>query len=275
MEIFFSKFPNESSILRLKHNHTIREWSYKGVTSSGIGGRKLKSLSRSSRDAGMLPPLFRRAPDFGGHSAHLPRRRANDDVRQLIEVLGNAMQPIVGRGGRGSMIARRISHIGSPSVDRSIVGAASLVVEATDVVDDDEDLVLRQDTGILFCREILKVSNGIAGLRGTFEKIDKDGNGRISMIELSEFLIKIGLRLDISELKAVHKYLSGDDDIVEGRERFCVTALCGPRVIDLIKRYENSRKAIFLSSNSEYQSIPESHRYFQQFSWNLEPLHKL
>jgi hypothetical protein len=139
------------------------------------------------------------------------------------------------------------------------------LVEEDNTVDEDESIVLRDDTGILFCEEILRVSNGLSGLLDTFSKIDCNGNGYISLYELAEYLKKLGMELDLNEVKAIHKYLSGILHPEEGYPVYCVVSNCPERVEELVRNYELTKKAFFFSTRSSDSAIPDSQRYFQRF----------
>jgi hypothetical protein len=154
-----------------------------------------------------------------------------------------------------------------PEVRRaSAITVAQPLEEDNNAVDEDESIVIRDDTGIIFCEEILKVSNGLRGLRDTFSRMDSNGNGYISLYELSAFLKHVGMKLDLNEIKAIHKYLRGDAVSTASDGAYCLVATCPERIEELVRKYDSSKKAFFFSTRSAADAIPDSQRYFQRFT---------
>ena len=256
--------------LRLEHNAILREWSYRGTTfvngvkRRGMQKQCLTRITRASREASMLPPLFQKVPDMrqARRQCAVPRDYRKE-IREVMEWLNPKAQPSHSRGETGSMqVAKVLGDKLRGSKTQEIEPPPNL--EDADVEDDDS-LVLQPEMGVLFCEEILKASDHLESLDEAFKRMDFDNNNQLSPLELATFFRSVGLRIDSHDVRAIYTYLKNagvshatdpDDTITP--------AHFAQQTRELIAKYEKSRKAFFFSAHSSSAIVDEAEKYFRR-----------
>lgn len=251
--------PELWSELRLEHNAILREWSYRGTTfvngikHRGVEKKCLTKITRASREAALLPPLFQHTPDLRQTRRQWSNNRDyKGQIRHIIETLnpkthshprvdpGIEVAKVLGDKLRGSLTAQI-----DPEPEEN---------------EEDLNVTIDQEIGILFCEEILKASESGDGpdkILQVFERMDIDSNNQLSILGLATFFRSVGLRIDSRDVTSIFKYFKNAGDIIDDSpEHFA------KQTRQLMNKYEKARKAFFFSAHAD--NIAEAERYFQR-----------
>ena len=180
----FSRNPDILVHLRVEHNSIMREWSYKGVTFVPMSDRRtgpskehLKRITRASRDAIDLPPLFQEAPDMRNIKRQWKIHKSYKSEFNGLKQKLNENDAVSDEPGRTSNPHNTVK--------------------------------LDPDAAIVFCKEMLRLTNGSRDFTDIFKCMDADRDGAVSLLEFCTFLRSNKIRLRAEEMKALHQYLNG------------------------------------------------------------------
>ena len=257
--------PQAMTQLRLEHNSILREWSYRGTTfvpgsrRNGPNKAHLMRISRSSRESGDLPPLFQRMPDMRRSQRQW---QVSKDYKKEIKILMESLNPtgdaLVAR--EGAIEVMKLLGNKLRGRDEPTTATEPEPAPAAETVDA-EEIVLETDTGVVFCEEMVRQSNGTENFEDTFRRMDIGNNGEVSEFELSTYLRAVGLRLQPYEVKAIHQYLRTDE---ETKNRVLTPANFAKRTRLLMTTYEKSRKALFVHAHSKGDLVLRAETYFKR-----------
>jgi Ca2+-binding EF-hand superfamily protein len=249
--------PLKLAELRLQHNSILRAWSYKGTTMIPASASphcalkaRLTKISRSSRVARSLPPLFHKIPDMRKRPTNV-KNDSVQEMRKLVTTFTPRRPDFSLRSGDEAGSTFEVMKL----LGDKLKGIKNSFTRSSTVAVPHE---LNVDTGIAFCQEIVRASDGLDGLEKTFDIIDADHNGDISLEELKNFLGASGMKPE--EIKGVHRYLEGNsrDRSEKNTVRFATMTR------ELIQEYERSKEMFFFKPPSDFDTINQADKYFKR-----------
>lgn len=244
------------SQLRIEHNAIFREWSARGTTY--VHGRRhgFLKISRASKEANFLPPLFQQIPDMSKrqHQWETPRDYKRE-IQEVIECL-NPKHVIAVKPNAGE-IAQFLKQTKSPVTSPRIV-------TTTRIENENSVPQINPEIGILFCEGIAKAAEN-STVDYIFNRMDVDGNNRITSLELDTFFRSVGIRIDSHKVADICKYLrdKGDSADSDTPKQFAT------QTKELMRKYEKSKKAFFFNTHEDM--VSESEKYFRRQGFHEAP----